>query len=98
VIVPVFCLTVFLALTTSVFAGGPLDALVKAAEGFAAAIQQQIAAVQSITSTSEFVAKTIVYSETKTAYFNYVQQNGSLPQIPPFGRSNGTGIDDYERG
>ena len=66
---PGFRLTVFFALITSVFAGGTLDALVNAAEGFALAIQQQIAAVQSITSPTEFAEKTISYAAAKTAYY-----------------------------
>jgi hypothetical protein len=45
--VPVFRLTVFFAVVTSVFAAGTLSALVGAAQGFALAIQQQLAAVQS---------------------------------------------------
>jgi hypothetical protein len=58
-----------LSLTTSVFAGGTLDPLVKAAEGFAAAIQQQIAAVQSITSATELAEKTIAYADAKISYY-----------------------------
>jgi hypothetical protein len=64
----VFRLTVFFALITSVFAGGRLDALVNAAEGYAVAIQQQIAIVQSITTPSELAAKTISYAAAKTTY------------------------------
>ena len=57
--VPVFRLTVFFAVVTSVFAAGTLDALVGAAQGFALNIQQQLAAVQSITTPSELAEKTI---------------------------------------
>jgi uncharacterized membrane protein YcgQ (UPF0703/DUF1980 family) len=64
--VPVFRLTVFFALITSVFAGGTLDALVNAAEGFAMAIQQQIAIVQSITTPTELAEKTNSYAAAKT--------------------------------
>jgi hypothetical protein len=59
VMVPVFRLTVFFALITSVFDGGSLDTLVNAAESFALAIRQQIAAVQGITTPTELAEKTI---------------------------------------
>jgi hypothetical protein len=65
----VFRLAVFFALVTSVFAGGTLDALVNAAEGFALAIQQQIAAVQSVTTPAELAAKTISYAAAKTTFY-----------------------------
>ena len=77
--VPIFRLTVFLALTTSVFAGGPLAALVKAAEGFAAAIQQQIAAVQSITSATELAEKTIAYADAKISYYKALR--AAMPEL-----------------
>jgi hypothetical protein len=67
--VPGFRLTVFFALITSVFAGGTLDALLNAAKGYAVAIQQQIAAVQSITTPTAFAEKTISYAAAKTAYY-----------------------------
>jgi hypothetical protein len=60
--VPVFRLTVFFALITSVSADGTLDALANAAERFAVAIQQQMAAVRSITSATEVADKTISYA------------------------------------
>jgi hypothetical protein len=66
---PVFRLAVFFALTTSVFAAGTLDALVNAAQGFALAIQQQLVAVQSITTPAELAEKTISYAAAKTAYY-----------------------------
>jgi hypothetical protein len=66
---PVFRLTVFFALVTSVFAAGTLDALVNAAGGFAIAIQQQVAAVQSITTPAELAEKTILYAAAKTTYY-----------------------------
>jgi hypothetical protein len=69
VITTVFRLTVFLALVTSVFAAGTLDALVNTAQGFAFAIQQQIAAVQSITTPRELAEKTIWYATAKTTYY-----------------------------
>jgi hypothetical protein len=67
--VTVFRLTVFFALVTSVFAGGTLDGLVNAAEGYAVAIQQQIAILQSITTPTELAAKTISYAAAKTTYY-----------------------------
>jgi hypothetical protein len=67
--VPVFRLTVFFAVVTSVFAAGTLDALVIAAQGYALAIQQQIAAVQSITTPTELAEKTILYAAAKTTYY-----------------------------
>ena len=67
--VRVFRLTVFFAVVTSVFAAGTLDALVIAAQGFALAIQQQIAAVQSITTPTELAEKTILYATAKQAYY-----------------------------
>jgi hypothetical protein len=69
VMVPVFRLTVFFALITSVFAAETLGALVNAAEGFALDIQQQIAAVQSITTPTELAEKTILYAAAKTTYY-----------------------------
>src|ERR1700730_17507536 len=69
VMLPIFRLTVFFALVTSVFAAGPLDALVIAAQGYALAIQQQIAAVQSITTPTELAEKTILYAAAKTTYY-----------------------------
>ena len=65
--IPVLRLTLSFALATSVFAAGTLDALVNAAQGFALAIQQQIAAVQSITTPTELAEKTILYAAAKTA-------------------------------
>jgi hypothetical protein len=67
--VPVFRLIIFFAVLTSVFAGEPLDALVGAAQGFALNIQQQVAAVQSITTPTELAEKTILYAAAKTAYY-----------------------------
>jgi hypothetical protein len=66
---PVFRLAVFFVLITSVFAAGTLDALVIAAPGFALAIQQQLVAVQSITTPAELAEKTISYAAAKTAYY-----------------------------
>jgi hypothetical protein len=76
---PVFRLAVFFALITSVFAAGTLDALVIAAQGFALAIQQQLAAVQSITTPAELAEKTISYAEAKTAY--YEELRAAAPEL-----------------
>ena len=87
----VFRLTVFFALVTSAFAGGTLVALVNAAEGFALAIQQQIAAVQSVTTPTELAAKTISYAAFKTTYYDALRAaapeltdiaNGKEPRPP----------------
>jgi hypothetical protein len=67
--VPVFRLTVFFALITWVFAGGTLNALVNAAEGFGIAIEQQITTVQSITTPTALAEKTILYAAAKTSYY-----------------------------
>jgi hypothetical protein len=72
-----FRLIVFFAVVTSVFAGGTLDALVNAAEDFSLAIQQQIAAVQSITTPTELAEKTILYAAAKTAYYQALRAGGA---------------------
>jgi hypothetical protein len=79
VVVPVFRLAAFFALITSVFAAGTLDALVNAAQGFALAIQQQIAAVQSITTPTELAEKTILYAAAKTAYYEALR--AAMPEL-----------------
>ena len=61
---------VFFGLITSAFAGESLDALLHASRGFSTAIQQQILAIARGPSLIEFVAKTIVYAQAKTTYFN----------------------------
>src|SRR5580700_11783142 len=61
---------VFFGLITSAFAGESLDALLHASRGFSTAIQQQILAINRGPSLIEFVAKTIVYAQAKTAYFD----------------------------
>jgi hypothetical protein len=76
---PVFRLTVFFALVTSVFAAGTLDALVDAAQGFSLAILQQIAAVQSITTPTELAEKTILYAAAKTAYYQALR--AAVPEL-----------------
>jgi hypothetical protein len=47
-----------------------LNALVNASAGFAVAIVQQLAAVQSEQSPAVLAEKTVSYARAKTAYFN----------------------------
>jgi hypothetical protein len=61
---------VFFGLITSAFAGESLDPLLHASRGFSTAIRQQILAINRGPSLIEFVAKTIVYAQAKTAYFD----------------------------
>ena len=61
---------VFVVLITSAFAGESLDPLLHASRGFSTAIRQQILAINRGPSLLEFVAKTIVYAQAKTAYFD----------------------------
>lgn len=77
--VPIFRLTVFFGLITSVFAGGTLDALVFAANAFPTAIRQQLAAIQGDTSPTEFADKTISYARAKTAYYNALRN--AMPEL-----------------
>jgi hypothetical protein len=79
VTVPVFRLTVFFAVVTSVFAAGTLSALVGTAQAFALAIQQQLAAVQSITKPTELAEKTISYAAAKTAYYRAFR--AAMPEL-----------------
>ena len=99
VMVPVFRLTVFFALITSVFAGGSLDALVTAAQDFSVAIQEQLAAVQSDISACgqaasgdychanfRLVARsTITFEPGKTPVFGsiYIGYSTSRPIVMP---------------
>jgi hypothetical protein len=76
---PVFRLTVFFALVTSVFAAGTLDALVDTAQGFSLAILLQVAAVQSITTPAELAEKTISYAAAKTAYYEAFR--AAMPEL-----------------
>jgi hypothetical protein len=61
---------VFMAMIASVSANESLNALVNASAGFAVAIVQQIAAVQSDQSPAVFAEKTVSYARAKTACFN----------------------------
>jgi hypothetical protein len=76
---PVFRLTIFFALVTSVFAAGTLDALVDAAQGFSLAILLQIAAVQNITTPTELAEKTISYATAKTVYYEAFR--AAMPEL-----------------
>ena len=69
-----FRVIVLLGLITSAFAGESLDPPVSESRGFSTAIQQQILAIQRGPSLIEFVAKTIVYAEAKTAYFKALRK------------------------
>ena len=60
---------VCLGLITAALAGEPLNLLVNASASFSAAIIQQLAAVQSDPSPTDFAEKTIAYSKAKAAYF-----------------------------
>jgi hypothetical protein len=77
--VPVFRLTVFFALITSVFAGERLNALVTAAQDFSVAIQEQLAAVQSDISATQLVEKMVTYAKAKIAYFNALR--AEMPEM-----------------
>jgi hypothetical protein len=77
--VPVFRLFVFFALATSAFAAETLGPFVTAAQGFAIAIQQQIAIVQSVTTPAELAAKTISYAAAKTTY--YEASRAAAPEL-----------------
>jgi hypothetical protein len=61
---------VFFVLIASAFAGESLDPLLHASRGFSIAIREQILAINRGPSLIEFVAKTIVYAQAKTAYFD----------------------------
>jgi hypothetical protein len=65
---------VFFGLVTVAVAGKSLDPLVRASRGFSTAIQQQILAIERGPSLIEFVAKTIVYADSKTAYFKALRE------------------------
>jgi hypothetical protein len=79
VMVPIFRLTVFFAIAASAFAAGALTPLVIAAEGYAIAIQQQIAIIQSVTTPVELAAKTISYAAAKTAYYDALK--AAVPEL-----------------
>ncbi len=60
----------FLALITPAIGSETLEALLNAASGFSTAIEQQLNAVQSDPSATEFAEQTIAYSSAKIAYYN----------------------------
>jgi hypothetical protein len=60
-----FRVLVFFGLTTQAFASQTLDALVSAATNFSAAIQQQLATIQSNPSPARLAEKTIEYAKRK---------------------------------
>src|SRR3984893_15268180 len=65
---------VFFGLITAAFAGESLYPLVNASVGFSMAIQQQLATTRSDPSPIALAAKTIVYADAKTAYFNALRK------------------------
>jgi hypothetical protein len=67
-----FRVIVFLGLLTAARAGEPLNLLVNASASFSAAIIQQLAAVQSDPSPTDFAEKTIPYA--KAAYFKALRE------------------------
>jgi hypothetical protein len=70
---------IFFGLATSAIASEILDALVNAAAGFSAAIQQQLEILQSDPSPAELARKTIDYAEAKSAYFEALR--AEVPEL-----------------
>jgi hypothetical protein len=73
---------VFFGLITAAFAGEPLNLLVNASASFSAAIIQQLAAVQSDPSPTDFAEKTIAYAKAKAAYF--IALRAAMPELENF--------------
>jgi hypothetical protein len=74
-----FRVIVFFSLITSALANTKLDALVSAAKSFSAAIQQQLATVQSNPASADFARNTIAYAQAKTAYFAALREE--MPEL-----------------
>jgi len=74
-----FRVLVFFGLITSALAGESLNVLVNASASFAAAILQQLDAVQSDSSPTELAEKTIAYAAAKTAYFDALR--AGMPEL-----------------
>lgn len=70
---------VFFALIATGLADSPLDALVYAAERFAAAIDQQITTAQSDPSPTELAEKTVTYADVKICYFTALR--AAMPDL-----------------
>ena len=67
------------SLATLAFATEPLDALVKSAGRFSAAIQQQLATVQNNPAPAKFAERTIEYAQAKTTYFAALR--AAMPEL-----------------
>ena len=74
-----FRMLVFFGLITPAFASQTLDALVSAAVNFSAAIQQQLATIQSNPSPARLAEKTIEYAQAKTAYCQALR--AAMPEL-----------------
>ena len=75
----VFRMLVFFGLMAPAFASQTLDALVSAAANFSAAIQQQLATIQSNPSPARLAEKTIEYAQAKTAYCQALR--AAMPEL-----------------
>src|SRR6516164_4677570 len=74
-----FRMLVFFGLITPAFASQTLDALVSAAANFSAAIQQQLATIQSNPSPARLAEKTIEYAQAKTAFCQALR--AAMPEL-----------------
>ena len=70
---------IFFGLAEGMFASPTLDALVKAAASFSAAIGQQLVFVQNEPAPAEFSEKTIAYAQAKTAYITALRE--AMPEL-----------------
>jgi hypothetical protein len=74
-----FRMLVFFGLITPAFASQTLEVLVSATANFSAAIQQQLATVQSNPSPARLAEKTIEYAKAKTAYCQALR--AAMPEL-----------------
>src|ERR1700737_1150473 len=70
---------VFLALITTALASETLDQLDKAAQSFAAAIDQQIRIAQSDPSPADLAENTVAYANAKIFYYNALR--AAMPDL-----------------
>lgn len=84
-----------MAMIASVSASESLNALVNALAGFAAAIVQQLAAVQNEQSPTDFSEKTITYAIAKTAYFNALRD--AVPELMAIATGKEAGSPELDR-
>jgi hypothetical protein len=70
---------VFFSLVTSAFVSETLDALVSAAQNFAAAIDQQITTAQRDPSPTDLAEKTVAYADAKISYYNALR--AAMPDL-----------------